>query len=141
MRFELLSSFLALYKMLLRIHWRLSTILKTSKNVYEIMLFWCVKVLIFWKCIQYIINWDKTQMLKKISFGQNKRYKIFLSQAPTYHSFTFNLWFFYELKHKGRLSKKVSGIFQFQFRFVFIKVYIFVQQNASTLKRHNSVQN
>ena len=26
--------------------------------------FWYVKVCIFWKCIQYAIHWDKTQMLK-----------------------------------------------------------------------------
>ena len=26
--------------------------------------FWYVKVCIFWKCIQYTIHWDKTQMLK-----------------------------------------------------------------------------
>ena len=41
-----------------------------------------VKVCIFWKCIQYAIHWDKTQMLKKFSFGQNKQYKkypLFLS--------------------------------------------------------------
>ena len=36
--------------------------------------FWYVKVYIFWKCIQYITPWDKTQMLKN-SFGQNKRCK------------------------------------------------------------------
>ena len=28
-----------------------------------------VKVCIFWKCIQYSVLWDKTQMLKKNSFG------------------------------------------------------------------------
>ena len=56
-----------------------------------------------------------------------------LLQAPTHHSFTFNLRFLYELKHKIRLSKTVCGIFHFRFRFVFIKVYIFVQQNAWTL--------
>ena len=44
--------------------------------------FWYVKVCIFWKCIQYTIQWDKTQMFKntnktQISFGQNKRYKNF----------------------------------------------------------------
>ena len=27
--------------------------------------FWYVKVCIFWKCIQYTIHWDKTQMLEK----------------------------------------------------------------------------
>ena len=69
-------------------------------------------------------------MLKKNSFGQNKRYK---KCAPTHHSFTFNLRFLYELKHKFRLSEIVCGIFHFRFRSVFIKVYIFVQQNAWTL--------
>ena len=57
----------------------------------------------------------------------------FLSRAPTHHSFTFNLRFLFELKHKVHLSKTVCGIFHFRFRFVFIKVYIFVQQNARAL--------
>ena len=60
----------------LRIHWRLSTILKSSKKVYEVNVFWYVKVYMFWKCIQYIIHWDKTQTLKKFLWtGQNKGYK------------------------------------------------------------------
>ena len=54
----------------------------------------------------------------------------FPSRGPTHHSFSFNLQFLYELKHKVCLSKTVRGIFHFQFRFVFIKAYIFVQQNA-----------
>ena len=57
----------------------------------------------------------------------------FLSRAPTHHSLTFNSQFLYELKHKGRLSKTVCGIFHFQFPSSFIKVYVFVQQNAWTL--------
>ena len=73
------------------------------------------------------------QMLKnfpsdKISGSENAL--LFLSQAPIHRSFTSNLWFLYELKHKVRLSKTVCGIFHFRFRFVFTKVYIFVQQNA-----------
>ena len=56
----------------------------------------------------------------------------FISRAPTHHSFTFNLRFLCELKHKIRHSKTVCGIFHFRFRFVFIKVYIFVQKNAWT---------
>ena len=47
-----------------------------------------------------------------VSFGQNRRYKkslFFLLQAPTHHSFTFNLRFLYELKHKVPLSKTVLG--------------------------------
>ena len=68
----------------------------------------------------------------KINGTQNAFF--FLSRAPTHHSFTFNFWFLYELKHKVRLSKTVFGIFHFRFRFVIIKViYIFVQQNAWTL--------
>ena len=67
-------------------------------------------------------------MLKK--FPSDKNALFFLSRAPTHHSFTFNLRFLYELKHKVRLSKTVCGIFHFRFRFVFIKDYIFVQQNA-----------
>ena len=114
----------------LRIHWRLSTILKTnSKSVWS-NVFWYVKVCIFWKHIQYTIHWDKTQMLKKIpldKINSTKNTLFFLLQAPIHHSFTFNLWFLYELKHKVCLSKTVCGVFHFWFCFVFIKVYIFVQ--------------
>ena len=108
---------------------------KKQKSVWS-NAFWSVKVCIFWKCIQYTIHWDKTQLLKKTSFGHNKQYRIFLFfllQAPTYHSFTFNLQFLHELKHKVRLSKTVCWIFHFWFHFTFMKVYIFVQQNAWTL--------
>ena len=72
-------------------------------------------------------------MLKKIppdKINGTKNALVFLSRAPTHHSFTFNLQFLYELKHKVRLSKTFCAIFHFRFRFVFIKVYIFVQQNS-----------
>ena len=75
-------------------------------------------------------------MLKKFPLDKingTKNVLFFLSRAPTHHSFTFNLQFLCELKHKVRLSKTVCGIFHFRFRFVFIKVYAFVQQNAWTL--------
>ena len=83
-------------------------------------------------------------MLKKPS-RQNKRYKycrLFLSRAPTHHSFTFNLRLLYELKHKIRLSKTVYGIFHFRFRFIFIKVYFCLVKcmDSLTLKRHNFFQ-
>ena len=35
----------------MNLHWRLSTILKTSKKVYQVMFFWYVKVCIIGKCI------------------------------------------------------------------------------------------
>ena len=75
-------------------------------------------------------------MLKKVlsdKVNGTKKALFFLSRAPTHHSFTFNLRFLYQLKHKVCLYKTVCGIFHFRFRFVFIKVYIFVQQNAWTL--------
>ena len=75
-------------------------------------------------------------MLKKFPSDEingTKNALFFLWRAPTLHSFTFNLRFLYELKHKVRLTKTVCGIFHFSFRFVFIKVYIFVQQNAWSL--------
>ena len=106
-----------------------------QKNVWS-NAFWYVKVCVFWKCIQCTIHWDKTQMLRKFPLDKisgTKNALFFLSRAPTYHSFTFNLRFLYDLKHKVRLSKTVCGIFHFRFRFVFIKVYIFVQQNTWTL--------
>ena len=118
----------------LQIHWRLSTILETSNKSVWSNVFWYVKVCIFWKCIQYTIHWDKTQMLKKFpsdKINGTKNALFFLSRAPTHHSFTFNLRFLYiSWSTKVRLSKTVCEIFHFWFRFVFIKVYIFVQQNA-----------
>ena len=74
--------------------------------------------------------------LDKINGAKNTLF--FLLRAPTHHRFTFNLRFLYELKHKVHFSKTVCWIFHFRLRFVFIKV---VQQNALTLKRHNSFQN
>ena len=44
------------------------------------------------------------------------------SVAPTDHSFTFNLQFLYEQKHKAHLPKSMCGIFHFRFRLVFIEV-------------------
>ena len=73
----------------------------------------------------------KNKFLDKI-IG-SKKAVFFLSRTPTYHSFSFNLRFLYELKHNICLSKTVCGIFRFRFRFVFIKGYIFIQQNARFL--------
>ena len=117
----------------LRIYWRLSTILKANNKSVWSNVFWYGKVCIFWKCIQYTIHWDKTKMLKKFpsdKINGTKNALFFLSRAPTHHSFTFNLRFLYELKHKIHLSKTVWGIFHFRFCFIFIKVCIFVKQNA-----------
>ena len=101
--------------------------LKNKKKSVWSNVFWYVKVCIFWKFVKYTIHWDKTQMLKKKIFRQNKQYK----KCPPFYfasSFIFNLQFLYELKQKVRLCKTVCGIFHFQFCFVFIKgcvCYIF----------------
>ena len=58
-----------------RIHWRLSTILKTSNKSVWSNVFWYVKVYIFQKFIQYTTDWVKTQILKELPIGQNKSYK------------------------------------------------------------------
>ena len=86
-------------------------------------------------------------MLKKFPSGKingTKNIPFFILQAPTHHSFTFNLGFLYELKHKVRLLKTVFEIFHFRFRLEFIKFYIFCSTKCMdplTLKRHNSFQN
>ena len=83
-------------------------------------------------------------MLKKFQINITKNAHFFLLRAPTHHSFTFNLRFLYELKHKLRLSKTVCRIFHFRVSFIFIKVYIVVPKkcmDSFILKRHNSFQN
>ena len=71
--------------------------------------FWYAKVYIFWKFIQYPMHWDKIHV-KKNSFRQknpSKNAVFLLPQAPTHHSFTINLQFLHELKHKVPLSNSV----------------------------------
>ena len=56
------------------------------------VIFWHVKVCLFWKCIQYTIHWDKAEMLKRFSSDKIisiKNFLFFILQAPTHHSFFF----------------------------------------------------
>ena len=124
---------------LLWTHWMLSTILKPSNKSVWSNAFWYVKVCIFWKCIQYI---EIKQIFKKFPSDKISRTKntlFILSWAPTFHGFSFNLWFLYELKHKICLSKTLYWIFHFRFRSVLIKVYFFVEHNAWTLWLKNVI--
>ena len=115
----------------LRIHWRLSTVLKTSNKSVWSNVFWYVKVCIFWKCTQHIIHWDKTQTLKSFPSDKiNCTKNVLFFARSNLSQFYCNLRFLYEQKHKVRRSENVCGILHFRFRFVFIKVCIFVQQNA-----------
>ena len=104
--------------------------------------FWYVKASVFWKCIQCTIHWDKTQMIKK---DGTKNALFFLLRTPTHHSFSLNLRFLCELKHKICLSKTVCGIFHFRIRFVFILKFIFLFNKMHAFfdfkTSHNSFQN
>ena len=57
----------------LRIHWRLSAILKTSNKSIWNDAFWYHKAYIFWKFSLYTIHWDKTTVNK--NFLWTKCYK------------------------------------------------------------------
>ena len=102
---------------------RNNSVLDFRTKVYEVMLFDMQKYVYTESVFNslYTIN-DKINGTKHALF--------FLSRASTHHSFTFDLGFLYELKHKVRLSKIMCEIFHFQFHFVFIKVYIFVQRQT-----------
>ena len=120
----------------LRIHQRLSTILKTSKKEYEVMFFDILSIYIL-KCIQYTIDWGKTQMLKN-SLGQNKRYKkclavlllIFISYMSWSTSFV--------------ALKLCVWDFPFSISFCFYQGLYFCStkcMNCLALKRHHSLPN
>ena len=62
---------------------------KNKKKSVWINAFWYVKIHIFWKSIQYAINWDKTPILEKfpsVQINGTKNPLFFLSQPPTHHS-------------------------------------------------------
>ena len=64
---------------------RMFTWIETSNKSVQSNVFWQVKIFIFRKCIQCKIQWEKTD-LKKISFGENKRYK----KCPPFYFASFN---------------------------------------------------
>ena len=95
--------------------------------------FWYVKVSIFWKCIQYTIHWDKTQIFKKFPSNKingAKNALFILPWAPTHHSFTFNLRFlfwstrFVSLKLCVRFSIFDWVSFLLKFIFLFNKMHV-----------------
>ena len=133
--------------MRLRIRWRLKAFsdFKNKQNVYKVMFLDIYKYVYYESVFNTLyIEIDFEFSLKRLKRLKLKRFlwtkingmknALFsLSRAPTHHSFSFNLRFLYELKHKVGLSKSLWGILHFLFRLVFIKAYIFVQQNAWTL--------
>ena len=119
----------------LRIHWRLSMILKANKKVYEVMFLICKSMYILEVCSIHCTLRQNADV-KNISFGQNKRHKNALFFFHEFFSFSFITVFFcdsYMSWSTRFIHLTVSGIFHFQFRLVFVKVFIFVQQSAWTL--------
>ena len=94
---------------------------KIKEKVSEVMFFDMSKY-VYFESVSITLHLEIKHKFNKISLGQNKRQKnaLFFSQAPTHHSFTFNLQLLYKLKHKVHLSKTVCGIFHFQSCFFFL---------------------
>ena len=117
-----------------RIHWRLSTILNTSNKSVWSNVFWYIKVCILWKCIQWTIRWDKTQILK-----------IFPSDKinGTKNSF----FFFRELQLTTFLLLIYDSYMSWSTWFVCLKLCVgfsifnsvFLQQNAWTLRLWDAI--
>ena len=116
------------------------------KNKQKSNVFGHVKGFIFWKCFQYTVHWDKTQIFKKFPSGKRNGTKnnlLFLSRAPAHHSFILNLWFLYEVKPKLRLSNCVWN-FPFSILFCFYWSLYFCSakcMDSLTLNLLNSFQN
>ena len=82
-----------------------------------------------WECIEYkyTIHWDKTQVLKKSPLYKINRTKnafIFLSRAPPYHSFTFNItiliWAEAEAALKMSVGFSIFDSASFLLKFIFL---------------------
>ena len=128
-------------KELLRIHWKLSTILKTSsKSVWSNVL-WYKKIYIFWKFIQYSIHWNKTQMLKKIPSDKINVTKNALFFSRELQLITDLLWIRSSYTGMVHISKTVCGIFHFRFHFYQILYFCSTNSIGSLNLKYNSYQN
>ena len=112
----------------LRIHWRLSAILKTRKKVYEVVLFDMLKYVYsesLFNTLDIEIKykhflWTK-QMLQKMHSFFFRELQLITVLLLIRNSFTsLSLWFIF--------SKLCRGIFRFLVLLVFIKLYISVQE-------------
>ena len=89
-------------------------------RAYRHSFFTCPTYIDFFKCLHFCTC--------KIFIGRWKNVLIFLSRAPTHHSFTFNLRFLYELKHKVLPSKTMWDFDSVWFLSKFI--FFFNKMNA-----------
>ena len=135
-----------LHKICLRLHWRYSTILKTSNKSVLSNVFWYIKVCIFWNCIQDSINWDKTQILKKFFSDKRngtKNVLSFLSGTPTHHSFTFICDYYMSRSIRFVSVKLCVGFSIFDSIPLLLNLHFCSTKRMDSLrlKRHNSFQN
>ena len=106
-----------------------------------------VKVCILWKFIQYTVHWDKTQVLKKISFGKKNVTKnvipfffcdlqiiiVLLLICHSYISWSTRL-----VSLKLCVGFSIFDCVAFLLKLIFFSTKCI---DSSTLKRHNSIQN
>ena len=116
----------------LRTHWRLLTILKTSKRVYKVV-FSYINVCILLKCIQCTINLDKAQMPKKFPSNKINERKIAFYSCKLQHSFTLicdsdMCWSTKYVFLKLRVVFSIFDSVSFLLKFI-----VFFQQNAWTV--------
>ena len=123
--------------MYLRIHWRLSIILKTNSWSVWSNVFSYEKVYIFWTFIQYTIHWDKTQMLKKFSLDKTNVTKtaLFITVLLLiFNSYTsWSTYFIY--------LKLCVEFFYFDSVSFLSNFFLTKSMDFLTLKLHNSFQN
>ena len=66
-----------------------------------------------------LVEWQEQKIFFLLA-SVAKDTQFFLLRAPTHNSFTFNLWFLYELKHKvHHFSKNLCWLFHFWLYLVF----------------------
>ena len=101
--------------MYLRIHWRLSMILKTSSKSVWSNVFWYVELCIFWKCIQYTIYWYKI-FYKHIFFRELPLITVLLLICDSYMSWS-TRFVSLELPQGFSIFDSVSFLLKFIFLF------------------------
>ena len=119
----------------LRIHWRLPTVIKTSKNSVWSNVFSYIKVCKFWKFIQHTMHWNKTQMLKKFPSDdyKNKQEKCMKQCFFIYKIYKF--WKF--IQHtihwdKTQMLKKLPSVKNKRYK----KYYLFSFASSSSSQFH-----
>ena len=129
----------------LKIHLKAFSDFKKKQKCVRSNVFWYVKVCIFWKCIQYIIHWDKTQILNKFVSDKlnGAKYVPFFFASCNLSQFDF--WFAILIWGEANVSIKLCVRFSIfdsaSFLWKFISLFNEVDGSLDSLKRYNSFQN